>query len=107
MCPELTKSVEFKTMSQLKFVRVKKTIVYGSYYDFHNSIAKDHFKELPDFNGRPIVDDAGTIETNTISGKPRFVDDSSSCHIDGNLQEARKITNEIAQSILGKNNVEV
>ncbi len=107
MCPELTQDIEFSKKNPLKFVRANEVIVFGSFYDFHINIAREHFKNLPEHNGKPIVDDAGTIETNTISGKPKFTDDSTSCHLKGGFKEARKKTIQMAQSILGEENVEV
>ena len=106
MAPILDKSIVVRESDEIKYVRVGDTIALHDRGElpYHDSIALEYFPEVPRSEGKPVVDDAGTVtlfkEKIFFAGMP-----SSSCKVKGDQGQARAKTKEVAISILGPERV--
>ena len=87
-----------------RFVRIGDNFYYSDdIQKFHSTIARENGVTKTDVNGRPIVDDAGTIEI--FKGKLDFTKFSTSCACSEREDLARKKTKEIARNKFGNDNI--
>ncbi len=105
--PSINKETEREGLNRVKFIRVGDVIYYSDNpFAIHAEIADEYgVKESARKGDRdyPIVDDAGIMQTK--GGLLYFREETSSCQIRGNSNEARQDTIRIAKGIFGDDKV--
>lgn len=106
MTPILDNSIVVEESDEIKYVRVGDSIALHDEGEFpsHDLIAIKYFPDVKRSEGKPLVDDAGTV---TLYQEKIFFAgmQSISCKTENDLHQAREKTKEVAISILGPERV--